>query len=155
MTKPYDQQELSLRIKNILQHRLSLQAQFDITSIKESLVPEIITPEQAFVQKCKAVVEENLNNYNFGVEDFGSALGMSRVNLFRKLKAITGITPSVFIRTHRLEKAKTLLLQSAGNASEVSYMVGFNEPSYFYKCFKTEYGMTVRQFLDTHMAEKE
>jgi len=108
-----------------------------------------------FVKKCNDIVEANLNNYNFGVEEFSAAFGMSRVSLFRKLKAITGITPSIFIRTHRLEKAKSLLLQSAGNASEVSYMVGFNEPSYFYKCFKTEYGMTVGQFLELHIVEKE
>ena len=155
LTKPYSQNELALRLNNLLAQQRSYQKEFLTNQEIETPAIEIITPEQVFVKKCTEVIEENLNNYNFGVEDFSAALGMSRVNLFRKLKAITGITPSVFIRTHRLEKAKSLLLQSAGNASEISYMVGFNEPSYFYKCFKTEYGMTVGQFLESQMTEKE
>jgi len=79
---------------------------------------------------------------------------MSRTHLFRKLKSITGLTPTQFIRTYRLEKAKHLLRTHAGNATEVSYMVGFNNPNYFFKCFKAEYGMTVSEYLATAL-EKE
>ncbi len=147
MTKPYDQEELALRIQNILEHRLRLQQRFDLKLIPGAVAPEIITPEQVFMNKCMEVIEAELTNRNFGVEALSSEVGLSRVQLFRKVKSISGVTPTQLIRTYRLEKAKTLLLQSAGNASEVGYMVGFNKPSYFFKCFKDEYGMTVGQFI--------
>ncbi|MFN0176673.1 MAG: helix-turn-helix domain-containing protein, partial [Saprospiraceae bacterium] len=77
----------------------------------------------------------------FGVEQLAASVNMSRSNLFRKLDALTGKSPNVIIRELRLARGKDLLEQGAGNTTEVSFMVGFNTPAYFVKCFTDEYGM--------------
>jgi len=147
MIKPYSQKELELRLSNLLKQRLRFQQQYqEGRSMKQE---ERITPESVFIEKCYTIIEEHINNRNFGVETLSEELNISRTNLFRKIKSITGTTPTYFIRIYRLEKAKELLAVFAGNATEVSYMVGFNNPNYFFKCFKDQYGITVGQFMET------
>ena len=147
LTKPYDQKELDVRLKNLLTHQKLIREKFNLQvdySIPETKVK---TPQQQFIEQCKSIVETNFSNPNFGVEEWSNELHMSRSQLFRKVKTIMGTTPMHFLRTYRLEKAKELLNQFVGNGSEVAYMVGFNNPNYFFKCFKDEYGMTVGTFM--------
>ena len=73
---------------------------------------------------------------------------MSRSQLFRKVKAITGKTPNKILRTYRLNRAKELLIEEDGNATNVSYLVGFNNQTYFFRCFKEEFGMTPGQYME-------
>lgn len=147
LTKPFDQKELELRINNLLKQRSQLQQRFQNTNQSISSTPKALTPQEQFIEKCSEIIESQITNRNFGVEELSRELNMSRTHLFRKLKSITGITPTIFIRKYRLEKAKNLLSQYAGNGSEISYMVGFSNPNYFFKCFKDEYGMTVGEFF--------
>ncbi|SFS55680.1 TolB amino-terminal domain-containing protein [Zhouia amylolytica] len=92
------------------------------------------------LQKLRQIVLANLDNENFGVSQLSEHIGMSRSNLFRKLKQLTGKSISCFIREIRLEKSLELLLNSSDTASEIAYKVGFNSPSYFHKCFYKYYG---------------
>lgn len=147
MTKPYSQKELELRLTNLLQQRLHFQKQFQESPSMEA--EKVVTPESVFIDKCHKIIEGHINNRNFGVETMSEELSISRTNLFRKIKSITGTTPTHFIRLYRLEKAKKLLMVFAGNATEVSYMVGFNNPNYFFKCFKDQYDITVGQFMES------
>ena len=94
-----------------------------------------------------SLIETNLSDPNFTVEELSQMVRLSRSQLFRKLKALTGQTSTNLIRTYRLQKAKQLLEDMVGNATEVSYMVGFSNPTYFFKCFKKEFGMTPKEFL--------
>ena len=90
--------------------------------------------------RFKAVVEARLSDSNLSVEDLGADMGLSRVQLYRKVKALTGSTPVDLIRKARLAKARELLQSTDLTVSEVAYKVGFTTPSYFTKCFKDEYG---------------
>ncbi len=94
-----------------------------------------------FVSRFKSVVEARLDDCNLSVEDLASDMNLSRVQLYRKVKAVTGASPVELLRAARLNKAYKLLLTTDKSVSEISYMVGFTAPSYFTKCFKEEYGV--------------
>ena len=96
--------------------------------------------DEAFLYKVVEVIELNLEEETFGVPDLASAVGLSRSQLHRKLKALSDKSPSQVIKDMRLQRAKDLLEKGAGNASEVAFMVGFNSLAYFSKCFKDAYG---------------
>ena len=97
--------------------------------------------ENAFIARFKKVVEEQMGNSNISVEDLAARMGLSRVQLYRKVKALTGNTPVDLLRKARLSRAKELLTASELTVSEVAYQVGFASPSYFTKCYKDEYGI--------------
>jgi len=96
--------------------------------------------ENDFLKKITEIVEENLSDESFGVSELASEAGMSRSNLLRKVKSLTNVSVSLFIRQVRLKKAMEMLEQTSLNVSEVSYRVGFSSTSYFIKCFREEYG---------------
>jgi len=96
--------------------------------------------ENDFLKKINEIIEENLSDENFGVSELAAAAGMSRSNLLRKVKSLTNVSVSLFIRKVRLKKAMEMLEQASFNVSEVSYRVGFSSTSYFIKCFREEYG---------------
>jgi len=104
--------------------------------------------QDPFLLRIHEVLEANYKNHLFGVKDLSTALLLSRSQLFRKLKGLTSTTPNNFIRSYRLNKAKELLLEEDRNATNVSYLTGFNNPNYFFKCFKDEFGMTPGQYLE-------
>ena len=86
------------------------------------------------------VIDEHLAEENFSIEEFGKDVGMSRSQVHRKLKALTGKSTSIYLRTVRLAKAKEMIEQKKGTISEISYAVGFSSPAYFSRCFKEEFG---------------
>ncbi|MCR4852820.1 MAG: substrate-binding domain-containing protein [Prevotella sp.] len=94
-----------------------------------------------FLDHLRQLVQEQMTSSDFGVESLAGEMGLSRVQLYRKVKALTGRTPVDIIRLSRLNRAKALLAKGSRNVSEVAYDVGFSSPSYFTKCFKDEFGM--------------
>ena len=126
---------------------------------KELIVPkitetEITSVDQQLVDKATAYVESNISNGDITVETMSEALNMSRVHLYKRLTAITGQTPSEFIRDIRLRHAERLLRLSQLTVSEVSYKVGINNPRYFSKYFKDKYGMLPSQYKLQESDEK-
>ena len=107
----------------------------------EELIPQN-KKEDAFVTKFRDFVEKNLADSDLNVETIGAELGLSRVQLYRKVKALTGQSPVELLRTARLQKGRELLQTTDKNVSEVAYEVGFTAPSYFTKCFKDEFGIS-------------
>lgn len=101
---------------------------------------DFLHPENEFLQKVIAIIEENLSDEHFEVPDLANQLNMSRSNLLRKVKSLSGLSVSVFIRQVRLHHAKRLLKDESLTISEVSYQVGFNSTSYFTKCFRETFG---------------
>jgi AraC-like DNA-binding protein len=91
---------------------------------------------------CKVleVIENHLAEEAFSIEDFDRELGMGRVQIYRKIKALTGKSPSRYIRSVKLSKAKNMIEEKCGNISEIAYLVGFSSPQYFTRCFKEEFG---------------
>lgn len=98
--------------------------------------------DNAFIRRLSKIVVENFSNEQFSVEQLSSEMGLSRSQLYRRLKQINGLTISQFIRQVRLEEAKKLLLSDAAAISEIAYLVGFNSPAYFHKCFQEYFGQT-------------
>ena len=140
LTKPFNSKELHVRVRNLIKLRRKLQERFQ----KEDLLKprEIHAPsaEKAFLLRMMRVLEENLGLEEFGVESLSDALGMGRRQLNRKIKAITGETPTDFIRSVRLQRAKQLLESKSGTVSEIAFQTGFGSLSYFSKAFKDQFG---------------
>jgi AraC-like DNA-binding protein len=99
-----------------------------------------VDPEDNFLQKVREIIEAQYHHEDFGLPQLCQKIGMSRSQLFRKIKALTDISPSDLIRTHRLNKARTLLESGAANVAEAAWQVGFKDPSYFSKLFQEEFG---------------
>ncbi len=99
---------------------------------------------------CKVieVIENHLSEEEFSIEQFGNEVGMSRVQLHRKLKALSGKSASNYLKSVRLSKAKKLIEEEKGNISEIAYSVGFSSPAYFTRCFKAEYGFPPSDVTD-------
>ncbi len=154
ITKPFDSQELQVRIKNLIEQRKTLKSKFssNLMKIPNDIIVNSI--DQNFMEEIKKIIEINLSDENFGVEELGRAIGMSRSQLHRKLKALTGLSTSIFLRSFRLQRAYQLLEQAAGNATEIAFKVGFSNSNYFFKCFKEEFSITPGQLLKTKKQEK-
>jgi AraC-like DNA-binding protein len=109
-----------------------------------------LTPTDVlFFERVQKVLAEHLTNSDFSAELFCKHLGMSRMQLHRKLMAFTGLSASAFIRSQRLKQAVHILSTSDASINEVAYSVGFNTPSYFIKCFKEAYKKTPLEYLET------
>jgi len=142
LTKPFDEKELKVRIKNLIDHRKKIQKKCQNESFSSSKDVKVTSVQQKFIQRIKDVIENNIDNDQFSVEDLGETIGMSRSQVHRKLKAITDQSATRFIRNYRLHRAADLLSQDSGNISEIAYQVGFSSRTYFSKSFQELFGMT-------------
>jgi AraC-like DNA-binding protein len=100
------------------------------------------TPEPLFIVRFKDVVEKRLSDSTLSVDDLAAAMNLSRVQLYRKVKAISGSSPIELLRTARLNRGYQLLIQTNKTVSEIAYEIGFTAPSYFTRCFKNEFGIS-------------
>lgn len=159
ITKPFDAQLLLVRIENLLRSRRALrnlwttftnipgqdekqQLQSTDSSLDTNGLDKTLVTEAPFITNFKKIVEERMSDSELSIEDIGSDIGLSRVQLYRKVKALTGHSPVELIRTARLEKARQMLQSTDMTISEVAYSVGFSAPSYFTKCFRDEFGIS-------------
>lgn len=143
ITKPFHSKVLLARIENLLKQRKLLKHLFQGTLEAEQEIADshLEDRDKQFLKQLHAIIQKNLSDSEFGVEDIGKQIGLSRVQLYRKVKAMTGSSVVDLLRKARLAKAKRLLESRSMSVSEVAYDVGFSAPSYFTKCFKDEYGM--------------
>lgn len=135
ISKPFSEMVLLSRIGNLLKSRILLKEHYLETGESASR-PQ----ENDFLSRFRAKVQENISNEDLSVEQIGSELGLSRVQLYRKIKALTGYSPVELVRITRLKAAKQLLKTTDLTVSEIAYKVGFGTPSYFSKCFKELFG---------------
>lgn len=143
ITKPFHSKVLLARIENLLRQRQLLKNLYQGAQEAEKEISEshLEDRDKQFLKQLQAIIQKNLSDSEFGVEDMGQQIGLSRVQLYRKVKAMTGSSVVDLLRKARLAKAKRLLETRSMSVSEVAYEVGFSAPSYFTKCFKEEYGM--------------
>ena len=143
ITKPFHSKVLLARIENLLKQRKLLKHLFQGTLEAEQEIADshLEDRDKQFMKQLHAIIQKNLSDSEFGVEDIGKQIGLSRVQLYRKVKAMTGSSVVDLLRKARLAKAKRLLESRSMSVSEVAYDVGFSAPSYFTKCFKDEYGI--------------
>lgn len=143
ITKPFHSKVLLARIENLLRQRQLLKNLYQGAQEAEKEISEshLEDRDKQFLKQLQAIIQKNLSDSEFGVEDMGQQIGLSRVQLYRKVKAMTGSSVVDLLRKARLAKARRLLKTRSMSVSEVAYEVGFSAPSYFTKCFKEEYGM--------------
>ncbi len=146
VTKPFNIKILQKKMKNIYQTRERLIDKFknsDTLNIQSLSSKE---SDQKFLSKAIGIIEEHLSDTTLSVEHFSDQFGMSRRNLLRKLKGITGLSVNEFIRTIRLKKSVELIYADDLNISEIAYQVGFSDPKYYSKCFKSQFGKSPKDY---------
>jgi len=147
LTKPFNIKELRLRVIKLIEQRQKLRERFTRDLLLEPKDIAVTSADEKFIARAMEIIEKNIDNSEFEVRQFQAEMFMSRMQLFRKIKALTNQTPGEFIRTIRLKRAASLLKQNFGNIAQITYEVGFNNPSYFAKCFKDLYGELPSDFI--------
>lgn len=153
ISKPFNWDILLARIQNLIKQNVQRQQAFkiDIEATPKSVT--ISALDEELLGKAINLIEANINNSEYSIEDLSSDMAMSRVNLFRKIRSITGMSPSEFVKSARLKRAAKLLSEGELNVVEVAYSVGFNTPSYFTKSFKKMFGVLPTEY-NTRLKER-
>jgi len=147
LTKPFEIELLEAHIDHLLERKKELTQYFKnelITQPAPNSAGE--NEDDRFLKKVMNTIEANIANSEFSVDRIGEEIGMSTSQLYRKLKSLTHLSANEIIKKYRLKKASLLLKNKEGNISEIMYEVGFSNLSYFSKCFKTEFGMTPKEY---------
>ena len=158
IVKPFSVNYLQVKIESILNERKKMQAFYSHHNVscipvgneQDNTLEEVITllseKDKEFLDKLSAMMEEQMNNPDLNVDYLVSCFNLSRTNFFHKLKSLTGLSPILYIREARMQKAARLVKEKEYSIAEVAYMVGFNDPHYFSKCFKSFWGVNATDF---------
>jgi DNA-binding response OmpR family regulator len=140
LIKPFEPKELLARIKNLIDLRQKLRERFKLTVPVKPGEVAVASMDEVFLSKVISAVEHHIGDELFSTEELAAEVAMSRMQLHRKLSALTNQSAGEFIRSLRLHRAMELLQKDVGTVSEIAYMVGFSDPSYFSKCFHKQFG---------------
>ncbi len=146
--KPFNTKHLQVRVKQLLENRQRIRKYYQsdpLFLVSNEL--KISQLDNNFLKKCASIIESHLTENEFTVEQLSSEIGLSRVHVYRKIKHLTGLSVSEFVRNIKLKKATLLLLESGKNVAEVAYELGFSSPSYFSKCFKEQYNVSPTEYV--------
>lgn len=145
ISKPFSSQLLMARVRNLIDSHRRLKQFF---GDRQTLAKEdVCDMDKDFVERFKALIEAKMGDSSLNVEDLGKDMGLSRVQLYRKIKSLTNYSPNELLRIARLKKAASLLASSDMTVAEIGYEVGFSSPSYFTKCYKEQFGESPTDFL--------
>ncbi|MDT7829090.1 two-component regulator propeller domain-containing protein [Pricia sp. S334] len=147
VVKPFKINVLQTRVENLIRARKALRDRYSQEVVLKSKDLAITPTDEKLLNRLQKVLDENLNDSGFSAKSFSHKMGMSRMQLHRKLQVYTGLSTTEFIRSQRLKQALHILKTSDSSVSEVAYTVGFNTPSYFIKCFKETYKKTPADYL--------
>lgn len=142
LTKPFNGNVLKARIKNLITNRKLMKIVFGNDAQQEPMEAVAQSAESQFIEKFRTIIQGNLGNSDLNVETISHEMGISRAQLYRKIKSITGISPNDIIREARMKRADRLLETTDKSVSEIAYEVGFSSPSYFTKCYREFFGRT-------------
>ena len=148
ITKPFNNEIVKATISQIIAERKKLHNRYSQELVLRPVDIVINSQEEKFIQKLQLILDKNMVNSEFTTEDFASEIGMSRMQLHRKLKSIFGVSSTEFLRNERLKIAAELLKNENSTISEIAYSVGFNDVSYFSKCFKEIYQCTPTEYIE-------
>ena len=157
ITKPFSLKHLMLQINKLIEKREHVQKHYsedteeieEIENTTDGKTQEngLSTKDRQFMKLVEEIIEQNLTNRAFSIDDFAAQTSTGRTLFFKKIKSFTGYSPNEYIRVCRLQKAAKLLKSGKYNVSEVSYMTGFDDPFYFSKCFKAQFGCSPSKYL--------
>lgn len=139
ITKPFNSTLLKARIKNLIDLRRLFHLTLDREMTLQPLKIAVSDVDREFIEDLKKTIEKNMSNPDFNVEDLGKRLYMSRATLYRKIHALSGQSPTQFIRAYRLKRAAQLLTDKSKNVTDIAFSVGFSSTAYFTKCFKEKF----------------
>jgi signal transduction histidine kinase/ligand-binding sensor domain-containing protein/DNA-binding response OmpR family regulator len=149
ITKPFSAKLLQSRVNNLLDARKKMTALFSTSNVqKQALLKESLSRlDNEFIEKVIGIIEQNIESEQINIAQIADRMFMSHSTLYRKLKALTGMTINEFIRKIRLSTAEKLLLTGKYTINEIIYMVGINSTNYFRECFKDEFGVTPKEYI--------
>lgn len=145
--KPFNESLLRIRIRKLIESRQKMKENFSMNLIEDKKKDSLAQNEQKFIDKFTEYIESNIANSKLNVEEIAKHVGLSKSQLYRKLKSLTDYSPNELIRIIRLKSAKQMLLSGSSTVSDVAYALGFSSPSYFTKCFKEFYGESPRDMI--------
>jgi CheY-like chemotaxis protein len=147
LMKPFNKEELQVRLEKLVELRQALLRRYEtdrfdgFPKVVNSGAPIEYTLEDIFMQKIRQTIDAKMDDAELGILDLCRAVHLSHTQVFRKLKALTGLNPTLFIRKKRLQRAAELLKTTNSNIAEIAYTVGFNDPNYFSRAFHEEFGI--------------
>jgi signal transduction histidine kinase/ligand-binding sensor domain-containing protein/DNA-binding response OmpR family regulator len=144
--KPFHLQHLSATIHSLLENRKFVQRKYRDMLNMDPTDAEVVSPDEIFLKKTKDIIEKNIANPDFNVNQLSVDVGVSRAGIYRKLKALTNLSVNILIRNMRIKRAAQILSQNKLYVNEVAFMVGFNDVQYFRKCFRKMYHMTPSEY---------
>ncbi len=148
ITKPFDLNLLWVQSMRLIKNRELIREKYKTQNFMVEMEKNHASKDEQFIQTVKQILDENISDAEFNVNKLSKQLNISSTQLYRKLKALTGYSPVEFIRIIKLQKAYTFLAQQNYTVKEVCYLTGFNNLSYFIKCFKDQFGATPANFRD-------
>lgn len=157
VTKPFESNLLRIRVENLIKQREKLRKLYggsNTAEIEPSLI-SFTSADEKFINEALASVEKNIANSEYNVQDLGKDVGMSRMQLYRKLKSMLGQSANEFIRTIRLKRAAQLLEAKEFTVAEVTYMCGFTDLQYFRKCFRKQFGVNPSEYQNSDITNEE
>ena len=146
--KPFSVEYLQACASNLIQNREKLRRTFAQSPFVAANTMALTKADEDFIKRLNEVILANLNNPEFSMDDIADSLNMSRSNFYRKIKGVLDLSPNEYLRLERLKMAAQLLKEGEGRVTEICYMVGFNSPSYFAKCFQKQFGVLPKDFVD-------
>jgi AraC-like DNA-binding protein len=153
LVKPFDADELQARVKNLIDQRRKLRERYRKEFLFEPSERKIPAPEEGFLRRVTTCIDKHLEEPGFNVEQLGKEIGLSRMQLYRKILALTDHKPSELIRNIRLKLAARMFREGHRNITRVMYSVGFSSPSYFAQNFRTLFGVNPSEYIRQNLLE--
>ena len=151
LTKPFDLTKIILQVSRMIEKKSTLERTAKIEAISNpqfDKMEETETYDEKLIAKITSIIEDNIEDETFNVTSLAEKMGLPQKQLYRKLKQLTGITPVAYIKKIRMKKAAFLIKNTQYSITEIMYMIGYSNMSYFIKCFNEEYAMTPKQFSE-------
>ena len=146
--KPFSPEYLLAAIASLIKNRETLRQTFAKSPFVAANTMALTKADEEFIKRLNEIILSNLHSPEFSMEDMAEMLNMSRSNFYRKIKGVLDLTPNEYLRIERLKRAAQLLKDGENRVNEICYMVGFNSPSYFSKCFLKQFGVLPKDFVD-------
>ena len=147
LEKPFSVEYLQACASSLIQNREKLRKAFAQSPFVAANTMALTKADEDFIKKLNEVIQVNYSNPEFSMDDMADSLNMSRSNFYRKIKGVLDLSPNEYLRLERLKKAAQLLKEGENRVNEICYMVGFNSPSYFAKCFQKQFGVLPKDFV--------
>ncbi len=155
ISKPFEMRVLMARVQNMIKNKKRRMVEFKINNDINISSLNYPSADEIFLTEAINTIEQHLPETDYNLNKFAEQLNMSKASLYRKIKALTGLSPVEFVRNIRLKHACSLLKNHSGGIADIAYLVGFSDPKYFTACFKNEFGITPSEYKENLLKNNE